>query len=217
MDNNKEYHEMEDWAKSGLEAYSKNADLSQLEQRLQKKMDARLATEKDNKKTEGPKILKLLLPIAAIAAVALLLLWPSSNNMQSIFDNQYEMMPQLFDVTERGTETFNKEGLDNAIQAYHNGEYSECISRLNKLETPNELKTLYLGLSHLAQKNGQESITQFSKISDKNFSDVKDWYLALAYIQIEDQMNAAKILKNIVNQSSHYKKTEAQNILKLWK
>ncbi len=82
-----------------------------------------------------------------------------------------------------------------------------------------EADTLNLrkGIQYLENKNTQNAIVEFQKLSSSKFENIKfhaDWYLALVYLQEKDIVKTKKQLTTIIEEKKHTYYKMAKSLLK---
>lgn len=110
-----------------------------------------------------------------------------------------------------------------AFVAYEAQNYHKAINLFNSVKNPDQAYIdFYKGLCYMATDKAHEAIQILKPVSSMNNLDGKDtgfnekarWYLALAYIKVEDDTNAIKTLQSILDdEGSNYKKEEASKVL----
>lgn len=151
---------------------------------------------------------------AGIAAAIILFLLGSyyitSTNPenQDLFAQYYEADPGLITrMSEEGNYNFNRAMVD-----YKSGNYVAAIEvweSMKKINPTNDSINYFLGSAYLAKKSPSEAISYFKQNLEQDNSTFREdciWYLALAYININD-IEQAKVY---LAQSS---RPEAQNLL----
>ncbi len=107
------------------------------------------------------------------------------------------------------------------LEAYNNQSYSQALEYFEKVRTDEAFATdntgqlnLYSGVCNLRLENHDKAIEAFKTVPTNNpmFDEVQ-WYLALTYLQKGENKNATLVLQAIVDQSSHFKKGEAKELL----
>ena len=163
--------------------------------------------------------------VIAIAATVLLLVMAyqmffiggqSISNEQLFADNfqPYQML-----LSQRNLSAEEKNAtLENAISAYSKGDFqtaSDAFQLLSENEPDDISYQFYSAVAQLGAEKNETAITIFSNIistQSNPFKEQSQWYLALAYLQIEKTDDATKALQTI--QKGQYKHKEAQQILK---
>jgi len=167
---------------------------------------------------ENPKgIIRYLIPIAAVAAAMLLIpiILPDSNLTMPELADKYD--DEVYAVSSlRGSASDLKEGEG----LYSTGKYSEALIKFNEyLENtvPNKQKEkvqLLKGNCEYQLGSYEKAVTTLKPIADSQTdrSSIAAWYLALAYLQLENETNAIKYL-NLAAKNKAYEK----NVTKLLK
>ncbi len=161
--------------------------------------------------------------VYAAAAVFLLLLiaWPVYRSLQpsaptyaynskSVFEQHFRAAPPP-EVRDAEVAPWQK--------AYQNKQYDVAVAALEKLlADPNYGRRseaqLYLGISHLAAGRGRQALDALQKVSPDSYDwDEAQWYSALAYVIVDDVVQAKQILHNIAAQPGNPRQKEAQQLL----
>lgn len=163
---------------------------------------------------------------AAAAAVLLVLIaWPVYQSLQptgtqyaynnkAVFDEHFRTGP-LPVVRDAEVATWQK--------AYEEKQYDDAIAALEALlANPNYTRRseaqLYLGISRLAIGQGREALDALKKVSSDSYDwDEAQWYSALAYIVVDDVVQAKPVLQNIASQAGNPRRKEAQELLETLK
>ena len=110
-----------------------------------------------------------------------------------------------------------------AFVAYEAQNYHKAINLFNSAKNPDQVYIdFYKGISFLAINKPEEAIDLLKSVSQSNdlngnqkgFNNKAQWYLALAYIKINDKQNAIKELTKIINDpTENVRKDAASEIL----
>ncbi len=133
---------------------------------------------------------------------------------QELFIKNFEPYPNVVHPIVRG-----KEGIDTktvAFRAYQTGDYETSAELFEELYTVTEESPyLFYQANSLIQLNkAKEAIPLLQnhlKAGD-DLSDKTNWYLAMAYLQIDDKENAIKMLESVLR-NGKFKAEEAKDIL----
>ncbi|MGI9545151.1 MAG: tetratricopeptide repeat protein, partial [Cyclobacteriaceae bacterium] len=141
----------------------------------------------------------------SIAATILLLIgfgWYSGffsgPDMQGMYVANYQVYPNTEYTIDRNTEENTLER--RAFVAYETKDYVEAIPLFLELigqGVPNI--DFYLGQSYLGNDQAREAIPVFKKVinEDDAYAEESKWYLALAFLRIEEKKNAIEQLREI--------------------
>lgn len=158
--------------------------------------------------------------LSIAASVALLLAayhWFLNTNVssQEVYAANFEPYVMVFD--QRSGNANEVTSLDQAIVRYHNKDFGTSADIFEKLlaeDQGNMIYTFYVANARLANQETEQAIALFKKIikaNDLSFVEQSRWYLALAYLQKEDNESSKSWLEKI--QEGQFKYKEAQEIL----
>jgi hypothetical protein len=166
---------------------------------------------------ENARIFRLVGWGVAIAAAVTLLFWVFRPAEPLSYP---ELAMQYFDPDPKALVRGGSEDdslLLRAEQQYRNAEYAAAELSYDSLlrREPEKIRYAYFyGMSLLAQQKTEAGIDALEPLlSDPLFDEHVRWNLALAYLQVEMQEEALKLLKGISGQERHYKKEEAKALL----
>ena len=141
---------------------------------------------------------------------------------EKIFAESYEPYRNIVLPIERGENSNTIE--HSAFIAYENGNYHKAINLFNSV--PNKDTTyilFYKSMCYMSLNKTKEAITLLKAITDsgnevsseKNFNEIANWYLALAYLNIGKTEMAIKQFSIIANDKGNvFKKEDSRKILK---
>ncbi|QHT69037.1 tetratricopeptide repeat protein [Rhodocytophaga rosea] len=107
-----------------------------------------------------------------------------------------------------------------AMEHYEEGKYAMALNIFEKMLGNNTAEAevqFYKGNSYLALKKTQEAIQSFEAVLTmpaNKYTEEAEWYLALSYVQADDEKQAKKILKGIMDNENHPYHKEAQDLMK---
>ncbi len=137
---------------------------------------------------------------------------------EKIYEKYY--VPYEPDVVVRSSELVNSE-FENAVGNYQRGFYESALSVFNALPAGDSnayLLNFYRGLTYLGLEQYQQAIECFNTIPD-NWKDPhivhRNWYLALAYLMIHDELKAQKIFLEIQASGGYYSKRSSGILRKI--
>jgi len=115
-------------------------------------------------------------------------------------------------------ENNNEQNWDKAIRAYKDSEYQEVIAIINSVDNPTAEQVLYAAISklYLAEPDNQGAIDDLEKIltnEESIFADQAKWFLALAHSQSNNEAQAKRILKSIINTRSWQHENASQLLI----
>nr|WP_297916761.1 CDC27 family protein [uncultured Allomuricauda sp.] len=174
--------------------------------------------KESNVRRMSGRYVKLLLA-ASIALVVSLgyVFWPKpQESMEQIFVEHFEPYRNVIQPVVRGEEQ-QKSEKQLAFQYYEQGKYDKAIVLFDKLySTSKEPYYLFYKANALIQLNrAKEAIPLLEahlKTKD-TLAEKSPWYLAMAYLKINDKNNTKKWLQQVVEQN-RYKAQTAQKLLR---
>jgi tetratricopeptide (TPR) repeat protein len=157
--------------------------------------------------------------IALLILMGSLYLFTSNRNLagNDILDRFYTPYEGI--SASRSQETVNLGDFKTALDYYNIHDYNTAAVYFQKVLTsnPGDMEsTMLFGVSNFEEKNYPVATQSFTKVVDNNdnlFIEDAQWYLALCYIQTNDQTRAAEQLATIKNSESIYRK-DARKVLK---
>ncbi|QXP61392.1 hypothetical protein [Olleya sp. HaHaR_3_96] len=172
---------------------------------------------KDTPKSKSNNKIKRYTIFAIAASVVLLIgLFFFSNN-QNIY-NDYNSWQELPSLIERGdSESIT---LQDAELAFIAKDYltatTLCSKYLTETKSININVYLYLGIAQLELNQKENALSSFDAMLKSDSIDFSKgfWYKTLVYLKAKDTNNAIKQLELIVKDSTNYKFSEAEKILK---
>ena len=137
------------------------------------------------------------------------------SSSQDLFVQNFKPYRNVVNPIVRGEDTQSIE--NKAFSAYQTGDYEDAIFLFTKLYISDEQSYfLFYKANALIQLNRAEEaiplLQQYAKTLD-SLSDKSFWYLAMAYLQLDDKENAKKML-NLNIEKNKYKVKEAKKLLK---
>lgn len=150
---------------------------------------------------------KQLLVAASIFAVLGLAVYfnltrPISSS--DLYDNYFERYPNVVNPIVRGEEA---DAADAAFEAYDNERFEEALTRFTTLlETDGSPHYLfYKAITFLELQRAEEAIElleEYAATNEKG-SDRAGWYMAMAYLQLDDQERAKEALRKVINDKAY--------------
>jgi len=136
------------------------------------------------------------------------------NSSNELFAEYFEPYRNVIQPIERNNEQHNKK--TQAFAVYENGDYNKAIILFSRLyETTNESYYLFYKANALLQLDrADEAIALLIKHHKTNgvLTQKTNWYLALAYLKIDDKINTEKVLQKVIA-SKMYKTKEAEELI----
>lgn len=135
-----------------------------------------------------------------------------------LFVSYFEPYRNVVQPLERGSDQQDEKSL--AFMAYEKGDYDQAISLFSNLysTTKEPYYLFYKANALLKQEKANEAIPlllQHLKTND-TLSEKTNWYLALAYLKLNDKKNARITLEKVIADGK-YKTTEAEKLIKAFK
>lgn len=203
------------------------ADREQLEKYLadfQKRLTEQVNQPATTRRLWSPRLLSIAASVAVLALVgwmAINLLSNSANPdtlVASALDTPY---PNVYTQTKG----INEDSIRGQIgDLYVQGAYSEVTEVLpvflKKTDQASAEDYFLLGLSYLYQKekNSVAAVTALAQAQAKQpsaaLAQQVDWYLAIAHYQNKDTAAAKTLFQTIAQQTDHYRKMQAAELLK---
>ncbi len=137
----------------------------------------------------------------------------SSTNNSTLYQQNFAPDNSLF--TLRAGVTKLNASLDNAMQEYNNGNYTEAI-KLFGMNNDNMGARLYTGFAYMKLSDFDNAIINLSEVIDDNnnlFIDQAEYNLALCYLAINKSEKTIDILNGIIDKQTVYAK-KAKELIK---
>ncbi len=178
--------------------------------------------DKDLTESKSPVIpiwTKSVIRIAAIVVIALGIYHFGFNQSRTgpeIFYDQYE----AYSVPsgERSSGLSGDESWLEALDLYKNEKYQAALELMNQIEDPISESQLqfYRGLCFLSLKNPEMAMQEFNQVllSDSDYKEHAQWYLALTFLLDSELEGASELLKQIDSAGGFYA-NRAKKILKM--
>lgn len=155
---------------------------------------------------------------ASIAVLFGLTYFLTENNKTStnnLFTDYFEPYRNVIQPIERGNSQQDEKTI--SFTAYENGEYEKAIELFTKLYT-NTKESYYLfykanALLKLEKANDAVPLLLEHLKTKDTLTEKSQWYLALAYLKLNNKVEAKKVLKKVIADGK-YKTKEASELLK---
>lgn len=130
-----------------------------------------------------------------------------------LYMNYFEPYPNVVQPVVRGDET---SAVSEAFEAYENGRFEEALTRFTDLqETKGDSYYLFYranALLNLERPNEAIVLLREFATTDDKLADRSGWYLAMAYLQLDDKEQAKIELEKVV-ESNAYNASKAKELL----
>ena len=166
--------------------------------------------------TSSTNLWKNLLVAASVFAVlGLTIFYTLTQPLSSsdLYDNYYETYPNVVNPMVRGEEPTDA---DKGFAAYESGDYEEALNMFEELHKTEgtEYYLFYMANCNLELENTHAAIELLKEFSgtEDNLADRAGWYLAMAYLQIDDKEQAKAELTKVVDEKA-YNANKAEELL----
>ena len=153
--------------------------------------------------------------IALVLGLSYVLMLNDTTSNEELFSNYFEPYRNVIQPIERGSSQQDQKTL--AFTAYEKGDYKKAIDLFSKLyDTTNESYCLFYKANALLKlEKAKEAVPLLLKhLKTKDtLTEKSRWYLALAYLKLNNKIEAKKTLKKVLSEST-YKTKEANELLK---
>lgn len=109
-----------------------------------------------------------------------------------------------------------------ALEFYNKGDYQNAILWFEKLAGVNDSENIradfMLGVTRMKSEQYSEAISPLEKVVNHNdnlFIEQARWYLSICYLNTEDNEKAAKVLKEIADSESIYRKEARKSLRRI--
>lgn len=195
----------------------KNRDIISLRNKLSA-IEKQRSEKSPHKKRHATGYLKYAAALGIAIIIGVFLLLPgkklTSNEIMSRYYHIYEPP-----TTQRSAEVTVNDDFNQALEFYKTNDFKNAAVYFNKVikEKPKDMySTLLFGISKFEDHQYPEAKQSFGKvIDDRNnlYIDQAEWYLALCYINTDENDKAISILEKIKSENGIYK-DDAKNIIK---
>lgn len=151
--------------------------------------------------------------IILVAAAFFIFLMPQKTTSDRLFHTYYDS-DQPLRITRSNSE------LIEALRNYQNKDYEKAIEQFNIIllnDPDNSAVRFYTSISYIETKQFDQAITYLTDISTNNrsaYQKPSEWFLALCYLKIGKQPEAADLFRQIAGDNSHDYQDDAKRILK---
>ncbi len=185
---------------------------SELKKDLQK-IDKELPLLQNNKQRTIPMYVRWLVAASLIGIAGYLGIYNfNSDTNLNVYNKYHEAYPNLIDPITKGSES----GYMSPYQLYESGRYEAAQREFSVLDQSEE-RDFYMALTYLELEDFVNAINRLSQINNNDahrFSSEARWYLALAYIGVQNEEKAGAILIDISEQENSPFSKSASQLLK---
>lgn len=213
-DNKDAYHEenlspFSKRALTGLSYLKDGEDTNDILNRLDKKIDQASGKQQGSFFSIG-RIIGLAASILLLAMAVFL--FSNTQSDQKLFTSYFEPMPSAVANTgvSRG-EAAAANPKATAFEAYEAGDFQKAIPNFRTYleRNPQDKESrFYFGLALLGDGYSNEAIEILKEVNlqppKPGYKDASSWYLALAYLQLEQRQDAESILSTLEQGNSNY-------------
>lgn len=219
--------ELEKKAQRGLDSYSESGDLRSVKTELDGLVDDMLGEDDDasiNKETAKKNswiyIVLVILGLAILSYFG----YKDGSNKEDIaegpvlYAQYFEVLPDMLTANERSSEKEDEEQQEavQGMREYNSGNYKGAAALLKNSE--DVIHQIYAAIAEMENRNFSDAIDLLNQCqkNDTNgkYTDITDWYLALSHIKNGNLKQGKLKLNSIISTDKHYKKKEAEKILK---
>lgn len=218
--------ELENKAQKGLESFSKKGNIRSVKANLDDLVDDMLGDEDGDptSNSKGKKMKWIYIAIAVLGLALIGYLGYKDGSQKKVLIEAPVLYAQYFEVLP-GTNSANERGKDQeseissdgdiGMENYNKGNYKNAALILKQQD---ELDYLVFGaIAEMKNDNHDSAIDLLLKSqqldSANKYKDIIEWYLALANLKKGNTQQAKNLLSSIANKS-HYKREQANMILK---
>jgi TolA-binding protein len=142
--------------------------------------------------------------------------------LAQVFDAYYEV-PKTDLIISRGNnaeETLSF-AWNSALRKYDEGSYADAVKDFKAALSDSgfaykSAANFYLGNCYLQMNIPDSAVSCFGLVSPaSSLSQDAGWYLGLSYLKAGNKQKAAEVFENITNSKKHFKKEQAEDIIKL--
>lgn len=153
--------------------------------------------------------------IALVLGLSYILTLNNTTSNEELFSNYFEPYRNVIQPIERGRSQQDQKTL--AFTAYEKGDYKKAVDLFSKLyDSTNESYCLFYKANALLKlEKANEAVPlllEHLKTKD-TLTEKSRWYLALAYLKLNNKVEAKKTLKKVISEKN-YKMKEANELLK---
>lgn len=165
------------------------------------------------KKSNLPKLIKraslYILPLVLIVLVVVnYSSKPKIENSEQLFLEYFEPYPNIINPTTRSSELDSTVSLHVALRDYELGDYELVIEKLSQLGADDQYRDeilFYKAMSLMAMNNSRDAVHNLRTMSLQSpLENQRKWYLALAYLHLEELEEAVEVLNEIIESQSYY-------------
>jgi tetratricopeptide (TPR) repeat protein len=153
--------------------------------------------------------------VVLVSLVGVYLFRSGQSDHEQLFQEYFQPYENV--ISER---TGKNDHQQRGMELYDQRKYDDAIAELKvaAIEDPdNSLLKCYLGIAYLAEDHAQEAKAIFGSMvpGDQSLTkEVAEWYLAMAYLKLDDEPSLKKTLEDILHQKDHLYREQAKELLK---
>jgi tetratricopeptide (TPR) repeat protein len=159
-------------------------------------------------------VLLILAVLLAVFVTAYLLLRSPTTDV--IYAEVYTKFPNKVVAITRGES--KEKDLKMAMLAYENGNYQGLLQEFEALEPVHPEVSIYKGIILMEELEYEKAIEELKEVyenDDASFREDASWYLALAYLKIQNKEEARRMLGQLSKNSGKYQDRSAALLKKL--
>ena len=167
------------------------------------------------------RIAGVVLLLGGMAVAYWMLKGNTQINYKELYAEHFEPIPVSFARD-------SSEPLDSSYQAnlrmYESGDYERSLAFFAEIHNSTSAKNinavendLYYATALMQTGNAAKAIDILSShLAHPAYADQVQWYLALAYLKLEDHSKTSELLRKISEMETHYKREAASEMLEAW-
>jgi tetratricopeptide (TPR) repeat protein len=177
--------------------------------------EARHRKARAQRKAATKHVVQYAAVFAGLVIIATLSLFTLRNNGDADIASKYS--PEYVPLTvSRTSSAMIDEAYSMATEYYNRGNYAEAIKWFNRIVDTDMQVEFLKGSSHMQINQYSEAIGSFSKVvkdNDNLFVEDARFYLAICYLQTDDQERSKELLEAIAGSENRHSK-DAKKLLK---
>lgn len=209
-------------AVKGLEYAQGSKSLEAALERLDRHTEQRANAGAPTRRRPAPRWLAIAASLLVIVCAALFV-WNDTEAPSTLFEEYFEPIPSAIPLTGnlRTQEETGQNLKRKALREYENEAYEPAIDNFQQyltLQPKDNAVRLYLGIALLAKGQSRRAVDQLATVCQsppaESYRFPALWYLALAYLQLDESRQSMEYLEELSNQSqSTFYRNKAENLL----
>lgn len=171
----------------------------------QPKVESPIGTIKDKKSSVNKLIIAVALVLLALAAFFYFQQNTKEDRSEkSLYASYYQAYP--VDEIQRGNNDIVDPNYTNAMLLYAEGNYDACLLSLSKIQNPDEKVKMYRAACLIETGKHSDAIPILKELESSKELTIRqssEWYQALSYLKLNDEIEMSAYLDRIVTESSH--------------